>query len=242
MRKMKNKKLKTTLSIVCYLFLLIAICVSGALIFHSSYYELVYVSGSSMAPTLNGSDNELSGAVVDFGIVDAHKSAINHIERFDIVSTYYPDDYSSDGVLLAGAKKKIKRVIGMPGDTFTIKDGLLSVKEGEEYVSIPYKFETSFTTTKDIQDKTLGEDEYWLLGDNRANSNDCGKFNKPVTKKQITGVLVAIEGTANLKVKNYRCINCGKKYKQNGTCSSCGGSLSVQYDLVNKKYIWPKYF
>ena len=88
MRKMKNKKLKAILSITGYFLLVLAICFSGALVFHSVYYELIYVSGISMSPTLNGSEDEKSGTVVDFGIVDSHKSAINHIKRFSIVSTY----------------------------------------------------------------------------------------------------------------------------------------------------------
>ena len=238
---MKNKKLKAILSITGYLLLLIALCVAGVFIFHSSYYELVYVSGSSMYPTLNGSDDEASGTVVDFGIVDTHASAINHIERFDIISTYYPEDYV-DGVLKTAAKRKIKRVIGMPGDTFTIKDGLLSVKEGDEYKAIPYKFQVVETNVKDIDAKTLGEDEYWVLGDNRANSKDCGYFNEPIKKSYIAGVLVAIEGKAQLKVREYVCPNCGKTYKSKGSCSKDGYTLTATYDLVNKKYSWPKYF
>ena len=238
---MKNKKLKAILSLTGYLLMLVALCVAGVFIFHSSYYDLVYVSGSSMYPTLNGSDDEKNGTVVDFGIVDAHSSAINHIKRFDIVSTYYPEDYI-DGVLNVTAKKKIKRVIGMPGDTFTIKDGLLSVKDGNEYVSVPYKFKVVETDVKDINDKTLGEDEYWVLGDNRVNSKDCGYFNEPVKKSQIVGVLVAIEGKAQLKVKNYICPSCGKTCKSKGNCTKDGYTLNPQYDLVNRQYSWPKYF
>ena len=201
---MKNKKLKAVLSVTGYFLLLIAICVAGAFVFHSSYYELIYVSGSSMYPNLNGSDDEANGTVVDFGIVDGHQTAINHIKRFDIVSTYYPSDYKEDGKLKIDAKKKIKRVIGMPGDTFTIKDGLLSVLKGDGYVSVPYTFKVADTKVKDIEAKHLADNEYWLLGDNRTNSNDCGAFNAPVLKNQIAGVLVAIEGTAQLKLKNYR--------------------------------------
>ena len=245
---MKNKKLKVALSLTGYLLLIIALCFAGVMIFHSSYYDLIYVSGGSMYPTLNGSDDEASGTVVDFGIVDSHKSAINHIERFDIVSTYFPSDYDASGNLLASATKKIKRVIGMPNDTFTIKDGLLSVKKGEEFVSVPYNFKVVETDQKDIESKTLGEDEYWLLGDNRVNSNDCAIFNKPVTKKQIIGVLVAIEGKAKLKLKNYRCDKCGQTSKTGGKCSrynggaTCNGNLIAQYDLANKQYFWPKYY
>lgn len=246
MRTMKNKKTKAILSLSGYLLMLIALCVAVGFIFHSSYYELIYVSGASMSPTLNGgeTESEVDGTLVDFGIVDNHQSAINHIKRFDIVSTYYPDDYNSNGEINVSAKRKIKRVIALPGETFTIKDGLLSVKKGEEFESVPYTFKVVESKTKDIEAKTLGENEYWVLGDNRANSLDCGATNKPINKKDIVGVLVAIEGRATLKLKNYVCKICGKKYKSNpASCQDgCPGYITAQYNLSNKQYIWPKYF
>ena len=240
---MKNKKTKAILSLTGYLLMLIAVCIAAVFVFHGSYYELVYVSGSSMSPTLNGSDTEVNGTVVDFGICDNHASAINHIKRFDIISTYYPDDYNEEGVLKNDVKRKIKRVIGLPGETFTIENGLLSVKQGDEYKYIPYSFKVPETNVKDISEKTLGEDEYWVLGDNRVNSRDCAVLNKPIAKKNIVGVLVAIEGTAQIK-QTYKCSNCGKKY---GTsidhCSKCGSyNIAIKVDLVNKKYNCPNFY
>ena len=183
---MKNKKLKATLSITGYFLLLLALCFVGVLVFHSYYYESVYISGPSMLPTLKGEEHEHEDSIVDFGIVDTHKSAINHIKRFDIVSTYFPDDYNSEAHLVANARKKIKRVIAMPGETFTIKDGLLSVKKGEEFVEVPYTFKITLNTYKDTQEPvTLGENEYWVLGDNRtsaSSSRDCATFKKPIKK------------------------------------------------------------
>ena len=250
MRTMKNKKIKATLSIVGYFLLVVALCFVAVFVFHSYYYESVYVSGASMYPTLNGNDNEKDGTIVDFGIVDGHKSAINHIKRFDIISTYYPDNYSGN-VLKASATKKIKRVIALPGETFIIENGELSIKEGDNFAKKSYSFKVSaVTTAKDtiadgkIEPITLGEDEFWVLGDNRTNSTDCGSFNKPIKKEYISGVLVAIEGTAKLKVKNYRCNECGKvfdvRYK---SCDRCGSwYFTAQYKLVDKNYSWPKFF
>ena len=245
---MKNKKLKATLSITGYFLLLLAICFAGALVFHSYYYEAVYISGASMSPTLMGDDYEQDGSTVDFGIVDAHKSAINHIKRFDIVSTYYPDDYLTTGALKGSAKKKIKRVIALPNETFTIKDGLLSVKDGEEFVSVPYTFKIAITNYKDTDEPvTLGENEYWVLGDNRStatSSRDCATIGKPIKKDYIAGVLVAIEGRAKLKTKDYRCDDCGKVFSTKySSCPKCGSySHSSEFKLVNKKYHWPKFF
>ena len=252
MRKMKNKKLKATLSITGYFLMLIAICFVGALVFHSYYYEPVYVHGNSMSPTLQGGESK--GEVADFGIVDTHKSAINHIKRFDIVSTYYPysagypNDYDAAGTLKNTASKKIKRVIALPNETFIIKNGLLSVKVDDEFKEVPYKgFNVNYSLEKDTTEPiTLGKDEYWVLGDNRGSSIDCGyaTIKTPIKKENIQGVLVAIEGKAKLDVRNYRCSICGKTYStQSGPCAKCGSlSYSTQYKLVNKKYSWPKFF
>ena len=250
---MKNKKLKAILSISGYFLLILALCFVGALVFHSYYYELVYVSGISMAPTLNGAADERAGSVVDFGIVDRHNSALSHLDRFDIVSTYYPynakypDDYTEDGVLKVSAKMKIKRIVAKPGDTFKIQDGLLYLKEGEEFVYKKYPFKINLSEAH-IHDKdtaspiTLADNEYWVLGDNRDSSNDCASMGIAIKKENIVGVLVAIEGKAQLSVKNYACQECGKTYTSFGTCQKCGGALEPQYKLINKQYQWPKYF
>ena len=250
---MKNKKLKAILSISGYFLLVIALCFVGALVFHSYYYELVYVSGISMTPTLNGAADEGAGSVVDFGIVDRHNSALSHLDRFDIVSTYYPynakykDDYTEEGILKASAKMKIKRIVAKPGDTFKIQDGLLYLKEGEEFVNKKYPFKINLSEAH-IHDKdtaepiTLNENEYWVLGDNRDSSNDCASMGIAIKKENIVGVLVAIEGKAQLKVKNYYCQVCGKTYSNSSIAFECHRSFDTQYKLINKQYQWPKYF
>lgn len=253
---MKNKKLKASLSITGSVLLVLALCFVGAFVFHSYYYELVYVSGASMAPTLNGGDKDEGehGAKVDFGIVDPHQSAINHIKRFDIISTYYPytnnytKDYTQDGSLKRTATKKIKRVIAMPNETFIIKDGLLSIKDGDDFKEVKNQPIFTSTTTKDtLSPITLGENEYWVLGDNRANSTDCASIGKPITKKNIAGVLVAIEGKAELKLKKYVCSLCGHSQSTNDYCHNqkCGAgkaNLMPEYGLTKKQYHWPKFF
>lgn len=64
----------------------------------------------------------------------------------------------------------IKRVIGVPGDTVQIKDGAVYVN-GEalvEQVNVS-AIENALLAEEEI---TVGEDEYFLLGDNRNNSED----------------------------------------------------------------------
>lgn len=254
MRKMKSKKLKAILSITGYFLLIIALCVSASVVFHNLYYELIYISGNSMYPTLKGSsvsstslDVEIDedGSTADFGIVDTHKSAINRIKRFSIVSTYYSDDYDENGALTGNNKQKIKRIIAMPNETFKIEDSKLYVQIDGEFEYIPYTFEIEQPTGyigKDVFEYTLGEDEYWVLGDHRDKSRDSGSLHEPIKKDYIIGVLVAIEGQAQLKLKQATCTNCGKSYKSGDYCSNCGSPLQKEFDLVNKQYHWPKYF
>ena len=246
---MKNKKLKAILSITGYFLLVIALCVSASIVFHNMYYELVYVSGTSMAPTLNGNDNEKDGTVVDFGIADYHKSAIKNIKRFSIVSTYYSDDYDASQKLLANPKIKIKRVVALPGETFKIENSKLYIqnKSSNEFEYVPYTFtiEPSVEqgyTGKDILEKTLGDNEYWVLGDHRNKSRDCGTLGEPILQSYILGTLVAIEGQAQLKISKFVCDTCGQSSKNNATCTNGHGPLTPQYELKNKQYHLPKYF
>ena len=248
MRKMKNKKLKAILSVIGYFLLVLAICVSAGFVFHAQYYDLIYVSGISMAPTLNGDENEQAGSVVDFGIMDTHKSALKHIKRFSIVSTYFPDEIDYNlvtGELRNNAKQKIKRIIAMPGESFKIEDSKLYVNG--EYIPYTFKINTgSNINAKDInrEETPLGEDEYWVLGDNRSNSRDSGALNLAIKKENLIGVLVAIEGNAKLKIKDYVCDQCGKRYsKEPNSCGKCGNyNFTAEYELTNKNYKWPKYF
>ena len=206
-----------------------------------------------MKPTLNGADDETTGTKVDFGIVDAHDTALKHIQRFDIVSTYYPDsgDYNLEtNTLKPSAKKKIKRVIAMPNETFKIEKGLLYVLKDNNYELIKYTFKTNPAVENNFEGKdtaepiTLKENEYWVLGDNREASRDCASINMPVKYENLFGVLVAIEGKGSLYIKAYACEACGKQYKSslNGYCSKCGSALKAIYDVKNKQYQWPKYY
>ena len=78
----------------------------------------------------------------------------------------------------------VKRIIGLPGETIEVKDGIAYIngeKLDEDYVNLSGK-----TLAKmDVESITLGEDEYYYMGDNRVNSVDAREFG-PAKREQIT--------------------------------------------------------
>ena len=99
----------------------------------------------------------------------------NQIERFDVVVVYIEET----------EKYLVKRVIGLPNETIRYEDSKLYVNGelieeaflDEDYVSSQSE-QMDFTGDLEV---VLGEDEYFLLGDNRPYSRDSryyGSFSK----------------------------------------------------------------
>ncbi len=111
------------------------------------------VDGSSMEPTLHHEDNLW---------VDKLSYTFGDPDRFDVVVFYYDDETTY-----------IKRIIGLPGETVRIdqngnifiNDMLLKENYGKERI-LPQNIGRASQTI------LLGEDEYFVLGDNRNNSQD----------------------------------------------------------------------
>lgn len=120
----------------------------------------VKVDGDSMKETLNDND-----------ILLLYK--LGSIKRFDIV--VLDEAYDNE--------KIIKRVIGMPGETVSIKNDKIYINGKVIDNSFAYG------TTSDVDKIELGEDEYFILGDNRLISKDSRYFG-PVTKSEIIGKVV----------------------------------------------------
>ena len=89
----------------------------------------------------------------------------NRIGRGDIVILRHPQDQT---------RTSIKRIIGLPGEYIQILENSVWIDEGP--LSEPY-LSGALTTTKGKADKWLPEaDEYFVLGDNRADSEDSRDF------------------------------------------------------------------
>ena len=110
------------------------------------------VSGSSMETTLSDGDQL---------IVDKISYQFREPERFEII--VFPYQYEAGTYY-------IKRIIGLPGETVQILDG--SVYINGEKLEEHYGNEVMEEAGIAAEPVTLGVDEYFVLGDNRNQSED----------------------------------------------------------------------
>jgi signal peptidase I len=136
-------------------------------------YQPVKVEGTSMMPAL--SDQErifINKFVYRFGLGD--------IQRGDTVVFHYPTD---------PAKSYIKRVIGMPGDSVAIEDGVVYDVNGkrldENYVPDEYRDRQTIPLTR------VPADHYYVMGDHRTSSNDSRSWGT-VHRQHIYGKAVFV--------------------------------------------------
>ena len=128
------------------------------------------VEGASMVPNFH--DGE-------YLIIDEISYAVTPPKRGEVIVFRYP---------LNPSEYFIKRIIGLPGETTSIKNGLISIKQpdsGETLVlGEPYIPDNIFTGPDEIIE--LGADQYFVMGDNREASSDSRVWG-PLPKSNITG-------------------------------------------------------
>lgn len=127
------------------------------------------VNGRSMESTLHDGDNL---------ILDKISYRFTDPERYDVVVFPGRTDENGNNELF------IKRIVGLPGETIEIKDGAVYVN-GEELKDDIYAKDGYTLPAEDSEwlEVTLGENEYYCLGDNRGDSIDS-RFIGPVTLKR----------------------------------------------------------
>ncbi len=155
-RKKKDKKVETGKNVMkevlsTSVYLLVVLIVTYLIIYYVG--QRTEVEGSSMEPTLQDGDNL---------IVDKISYRFHDPERFDII--VFPFQYEQDTYY-------IKRIIGMPGESVRIDwDGNIYI-DGE-LLKESYGREVMLDPGRAEEEILLGEDEYFVLGDNRNNSTD----------------------------------------------------------------------
>ncbi|MDO8686874.1 MAG: signal peptidase I [Candidatus Berkelbacteria bacterium] len=118
---------------------------------HFFVATLFIVDGVSMEP------NYHSGEYI---IVNRWQYLFGKPERGDTVVLKFPGDPEN--------KKYIKRIIGLPGENVIVQEGSVFIN-GQK---LDEKYLPSDTQTLPNVNRTLREDDFFLLGDNRANSSD----------------------------------------------------------------------
>jgi len=161
-----------TLGAVVMFFLeaLQIVVIAAAIIIPVRYFlvQPFIVKGASMEPNFYEDD---------YLIVDELSYRIGEVERGDVV-VFRPPTGVDDHY--------IKRVIGLPGETVEIKDGVVRIFN-DEYPN-GTKLDEAYINefTAGYQRVTLSLNEYFVLGDNRDESLDSRKFG-PVNKDLIVG-------------------------------------------------------
>ena len=134
-------------------FLLYVVVVVGITFLIIHYVgQRTYVSGSSMENTLSDGDNL---------IVDKITYRFSDPKRYDII--VFPYQYEENTYF-------IKRIIGLPGETVQIVDGTIYING--EVLGESYGREVMKNSGMAADPITLGDDEYFVLGDNRNDSTD----------------------------------------------------------------------
>lgn len=169
-RKQKNEKNRGHSSDNESVFSIIAPYLAGvvlaaiAVFIMKNAFGVIIVQGDSMNPTFYNGDMVRSQT----------KLTEKDIGSGDVVTFRYNGD------------RLIKRVIGVPGDVIAYDDHTIYINGKPEISEYPEIHDGGLLEKGQIR---LGKDEYFCLGDNRNNSNDC-RFFGPIKFSQIDGKIV----------------------------------------------------
>lgn len=144
--------------------ILIALGIVGVMFFKSYFYDYMIISGNSM-----------NNAYKNGNIVLLEKRFKN-LKRYDVVIVQIDNTEMKE--------KIIKRVVGLPMETVQIVDGYVfinGIRLEDDVVDI--KMEYAGIASDEI---VLAGNEYFLLGDNRNESNDS-RYLGVVSQEQILG-------------------------------------------------------
>ncbi len=168
-----------------------------ALLLKTFVVQAFYIPSESMLPTL---------AVGDRVLVNKLVHDVRDPERGEVVVFTHDDDVpgaaAAEGLLdrildtIAGGfgassgseKDFIKRIIGLPGETIEMRDGVVIV-DGDPVAEAP-EAEGGYLSRPDTVDfgpTEVPEGEYFMMGDNRPNSSDSRSLIATVPEEDLVG-------------------------------------------------------
>jgi len=146
-------------------------------------FQPFIVRGDSMVPNFHSGD---------YLIIDEISYRLSPPQRGDVIVFKYPQNPNH---------RFIKRIIGLPGETIEIQDGRITIynKEGQtqvldEEVYLPGAENNTYGNLRIV----LGEDEYFVLGDNRSYSSDSRNWGALPRNNIIGKVFIRIFPLASL--------------------------------------------
>ena len=132
----------------------VVICIGIAFALSAGYNHFIsthtVVEGTSMETTLHDEDNLMISKI---------SYRFHEPERYDIVVFPYDDE-----------TYYIKRIIGLPNETVQIINGKICING--KMIKEDYGLESIDNPGNAVEPITLGDDEYFVLGDNRNQSKD----------------------------------------------------------------------
>ena len=148
-RRIRREKRRKAMTLLFELFIVLLLSAAVSFVFFSS----VLIQENSMNPTLASGDRVF---------VNRAAYLVTGIRRGDVIA------YRSSNEIDAGIH--VKRVIALPGETIQIRDGLILI-DGKTYIE-NHEFPNISNPGIAENGVKLGADQYFVLGDNRNNSED----------------------------------------------------------------------
>lgn len=148
------------------------IAIVAVLLIRAFLVQPFLVSGDSMVPTFHNGD---------YLLVDELTYRLREPARGEVIVFRYPKD---EKLFF------IKRIIGLPGERVEIADGNIIIVNGEhpQGLTLDEPYLSASLQTSGNEDITLGDGQYFVLGDNRSFSLDSRSWGT-VTKKEIMGLV-----------------------------------------------------
>lgn len=175
----KKKRKRTASRNAVEWILLIAAALVIALVVKTFLFQAFYIPSDSMVPTLKTNDRV---------IVNKLAYHFHSVRRGDIVvftTPKGPDGKPIDPTI----KDLVKRVIGLPGETVSEKDGRVLINGkalAESYLPAGTVSDCTAFVTDCFPSRPIPAGHYWVMGDNRSESRDSRYFGT-ITNHEIVG-------------------------------------------------------